>query len=376
MRAGLVVVAAWIICTLLPFLLLNETAIRDLPAGPSRYLYLASAGSSLVWAWGLQQVGQVPRWGRLLALGGLVALLVSSYGYLKKAEAISFYTSGRNYIAHGHTAEGTVQLRRALDRAPGMIPLEEVYFRLVGALPFVSENPNPLLQEGLAQFPNSYLLNLALAVVNTESLDAETRKYSQDLLEQLHQEADQKGLGENFALNVSVIYGNQGKGLLRKREALGAIRSFERALAYLPGKKQTILELGQAYTLRGIQLGARGENQEAAEAYVKALELNSRDAIAHVNLGWLRYRAGRWEEAITHYAAALAAGPSIHAKFNLGLVYLARGEEEAARSAYAQAVEQYGAAAGERIGAVKDLQALSGHAAAGEILHIYWPAVR
>lgn len=372
--------AVWIVCMLLPFLLLTETTIRDLPAGPSRYLYLATAGSSLVWAWGLQQAGRVQRWGRLLFLAGLAVLLISSYVNLKKTEAISFYTSGRNYIVHGQTEDGIVQLRRAINRAPGAIPLEEVYFRLASALPYMGEDPIPLLQEGLAQFPNNFLLNIAMAVISTESLDGETRKYSQDLLDHLQEQAEQEGQGENFAVNVSAIYSNQGKGLLRKHEVLGAIHAFERALAYMPGKEQAIVGLGQAYTLLGIQLGEQRQEEKAAQAYAKALELNPGDAIAHVNLGWLQYRAGQWGEAITHYQAVLATGPSIHAQFNLGLAYLAKGEVEAARSAYVQAITRFGAAAGERIGAARDLQALiaegRGGAVAGEFLHTYWPAVR
>lgn len=38
---------------LFPFLLLTEATILGLPAGPSRYLYLASTGFSLLIAWGL-----------------------------------------------------------------------------------------------------------------------------------------------------------------------------------------------------------------------------------------------------------------------------------------------------------------------------------
>ncbi|MBI2505224.1 MAG: tetratricopeptide repeat protein [Candidatus Latescibacteria bacterium] len=370
--------AAWMLCALLPFLLLTETTIRDLPAGPSRYLYLASAGSSLVWAWGLQEAGQLRRWGRPLFLAGLAVLLVSSYVSLQRTEAISLYTSGRNYLAHGQTEEGAAQLRRALRCAPEEIPLEEVYFRLASVLPYMGEDPTSLLQGALAEFPDSFLLNTAMAVISTESLDAETRNYSQGVLEQLHRQAEQKGQGQIFAINVSAIYNNLGNGYLRKGEVLGAIQAFQRALAFKPDKAPAILGLGQAYTLRGLQLGEEGQVEQAAQAYDQALALNPADAIALVNLGWLHYSAGRWDEAIVHYQAALASGPNAHAQFNLGLAYLARGDAEAARSAYAQAIARFGAAAGEQIGAARDLQALISRGdtvgTARQILGTYWPA--
>ena len=43
----------WIFLHLLPFLSLRFAFIQSIPAGPSRYLYIASAGSSALIAWGL-----------------------------------------------------------------------------------------------------------------------------------------------------------------------------------------------------------------------------------------------------------------------------------------------------------------------------------
>jgi tetratricopeptide (TPR) repeat protein len=114
--------------------------------------------------------------------------------------------------------------------------------------------------------------------------------------------------------------------------------------------------------------------------YHHLLDTHDADAIAHVNLGGLHYRAGRWDQAIAHNQAALALGPSAHAQFNLGLAYLAKGDEGAARAAYAQGVARFGAEEGERIGAMADLESLAAvgpaAAVAGQILRTYWPAPR
>ncbi|MCC7265185.1 MAG: tetratricopeptide repeat protein [Candidatus Latescibacteria bacterium] len=370
--------AVWIGCTLLPFLLLTETTIRDLPAGPSRYLYLASAGSSLWWAWGLQALGQRRDWGRLLAPGALVVVLISSWTNLRRAEAISFYTSGRNYLAHGQSAEGVGQLRRALDRAPRLLPLEEVYFRLACALPYGGEDPVPLLHQGLVEFPDSFLLNSAMAVVGSASPDLETRKHGEELLGHLAQQARAQGQAANFAGNVAAIYFNLGGGALGRRETLNAIRCFEGALQYVPGKHPAQHGLASAWALRGIELGEQGDEVRAREAYTRALEFDPGQNTARVNLGWNEYRSGHWDQAIAHFRAALASGPSVHAQFNLGLACLAKGDTAAARRAYGEAITQYGAATGEQIGAVRDLRALVAGGRAGEvaaeILGRYWPA--
>jgi len=367
--------AVWILSALLPFLLLTEATIRDLPAGPSRYLYLTSAGSSLLWAWGVQQVG---RWGRPLSLGGLAALLVFSFVSLKQTEAISFYTSGRNYIAHGQFEEGIAQLQRAIRHAPQVIPLEETYFRLICSLPYTGQDPQPLLREGLEQFPHSFWLSIAKGVLDTQSADPQVRTQGQSLLEELGQYAQQTGQYPLLARNASALYHNLGKGYLREREPLRAIQAFQRALEFEPDKASSLLELSGACALLGILLEEQGNNAEAMASYGKALELDPANTTAHVNLGWLLYAAGRWEEAIAHYQTALATAPSSHAQFNLGLAYLAKGELAAAQAVYAQAVEQFGAEEGGQIGAVGDLEALiaQGRATqtARDILRTHWPA--
>ena len=89
----------WILVTTLPFInLLPKSFLAD-NSGPSRYLYLASAGSSLIIAWSLHR-GKLwlsqhlsPLSGKALYVSAIAALLISSFVALDRAEALSFYNT-------------------------------------------------------------------------------------------------------------------------------------------------------------------------------------------------------------------------------------------------------------------------------------------
>ena len=115
--------SVWILLSLLPFLPITETGILVRPSGPSRYLYLATAGSSFLLACGVQEIINCLRpraWGSKLLYAAIISsLFTSSYFCLKRVEALSFYSSGRNYISRGDTETGIRQLKRARPPKPG-----------------------------------------------------------------------------------------------------------------------------------------------------------------------------------------------------------------------------------------------------------------
>jgi tetratricopeptide (TPR) repeat protein len=78
---------------------------------------------------------------------------------------------------------------------------------------------------------------------------------------------------------------------------------------------------------------------EAQEAYLRALQLDSLHADAHVNLGRLLHDAGDPEAARDHYLRALEARPEDStAAFNLGVALEDLGRLAAALAAYERAV--------------------------------------
>ena len=121
--------AIWTVLMLVPFALLTDSILLALHVGPSRYLYFASAGSSLVLAWGLQNLalrfgGQRAFAGALLALGAV------SYISLKQAEGLTYYSEARSYLSSGNVRTGIEQMRKALDLAGSALYREDAYARL------------------------------------------------------------------------------------------------------------------------------------------------------------------------------------------------------------------------------------------------------
>ena len=120
----------------------------------------------------------------------------------------------------------------------------------------------------------------------------------------------------------------------------------------------------------------QNRRSDAIKAYGAALQLAPHDVEARTNLAMQLFINGQVEEAIAHTQRALQDKPTVHALFNLGLFYLSRGEIDKAITTYAQAVEQFGAATGEKIGAVHNLKNLANKGiqveAVREIVETHW----
>jgi len=133
----------------------------------------------------------------------------------------------------------------------------------------------------------------------------------------------------------------------------------------------------ETYVDLGIFLYEQGEIEASSRAYAKALAFDADHAVARINLGWNCYLRGDLEEAVEQFSRAAETGRHSAALFNLGLAYLAQGGVQSAEEAYARAVAEFGAAEGERIGAVEELRELVARGVEAEtgrrILDTYWP---
>ena len=165
--------SVWVLLSLLPFLPLTDAeGILQRPSGPSRYLYLATAGSSILLAWGLEEASlRLRSGGRYLYTAILAGVLISSYASLKQVEALSLYASGRNYIARGDSETGVEQLKRAIEQGRDTIDLADTYDRIC-YMGMGMEGQEAVLNEALASFPESLLnvYRLALHWMKPDSL--------------------------------------------------------------------------------------------------------------------------------------------------------------------------------------------------------------
>ena len=172
------------------------------------------------------------------------------------------------------------------------------------------------------------------------------------------------GLRHQMA-NSFVLVGGQMQDLGYLSHAATAYRL---AVDLAPGAA-TYIALGMVEHLQG-------RVEESSQAYQRAIELDSANAIARTNYGWTLYLKGRPAQAEEQFRQALALGSQSAAAFNLGLVLLAQGREEEALKAYGQAVVAHGAEEAVRLGAVEELRAEveRGGGVGRTILQRYWDA--
>jgi tetratricopeptide (TPR) repeat protein len=138
------------------------------------------------------------------------------------------------------------------------------------------------------------------------------------------------------------VYLEKGREFYRNDEDTQAAEAFQQALKLDP-------ELAEAHFRLGLTYDALGQEQEAEEAYKKAVEAykkylsingNNDDAEAHYNLGQTYAGLHLYSEAVREYRLATRLKPddaAIHYDLGLALMRLAQYDE--ASGAFAKSLE-------------------------------------
>lgn len=97
----------------------------------------------------------------------------------------------------------------------------------------------------------------------------------------------------------------------------------------------------RAYTYIAMSLRAKGENDAALEAFLKAVEIDPSDYLwTHVNIGMLYIDKGEYDSAIASLNNALDQDPDYAwAYTNLGRAYLGKGEYDRAIAKFQRGIE-------------------------------------
>ena len=235
--------ASWILLCIGPFALLTTDVVftyGHLLTGGSRFLYFASAGSSVFLAWIIWQaagaLGQRFNLSPRILEGAFMSiLLLSSFVALRKVEAISFYSAGRNYIARGEVGRGSRELRRAIRTGGDVIPLKEAYVALIHVTMMMnSDVVDSLLSEARSVLPESNELRIFELVVASIEAPREERLRSSVTLERL-KDPDQPRVSGLIAQT----YHNLGLGYLNKGDYARALAALDRSLSFQEDRETT-----------------------------------------------------------------------------------------------------------------------------------------
>lgn len=382
--------AVWVCTATVPFLTLSPSFVQDMhQGGPSRQLYLASAGSSVLLAWVLLRggawvtglAGQL--WGRAVCMASASALLASSLISLRETEAFSYYSAGRSYLAVRAPGLGISCLERAVQGEPQIVPLDDAYKRLCLEL-LGKEEGETALANALQAFPNSLVLNIYESVAASTNPDIAIRRQAQDMISSTRDQI-QVSLLPDFELTLSFSYYNLGLNSCSRGDFRRAIDAFRYSLQYQhPDRVRVLNNLVSALYSSGNRCLQQGDTARARllwnEASGSAWELLriQPDPRLFFALGENLQAVGQLEEAIDAYHQALEKDESfVAAQFRLGMAHLQKGDVAAARAVYAEGIRKFGAAEGERTGAVADLSNLVAQglqaAEARDLLSTYWP---
>ena len=308
--------SVWIILTLLPFTLVDKPGLVSyLPSGPSRYIYMASAGSSLLLAkLMLYTSSRLEAWCRPIFACFISGILVSSYLYRDNAEAISRYTSSRNYALQGNFRTSIQELRLAMSLEGDAIDRKEAYHSLCLRTMALGEDSTPLILEALRAYPRDPpLLAYRLAVdsidskINPKTLGSEPRararayhyiglgQYEQGNLAgsanafrlALHFDAQR----ENTRKRLVAVLANLGTALRSGGDIQGAENAYLEAVQLQPDHPTLYHNLG------GLALETE-DRQRATEYFQQAIRLGSTDAKGHWALARLYYDVGKQKQAL------------------------------------------------------------------------------
>jgi tetratricopeptide (TPR) repeat protein len=302
----------------------------------SRYLYLPSAGTSVVLAWVLHaattraahMVGR--RASDLLFLCVTLVILVVSSIALRNTLAYSHYLAARHHMVLDQTERSLAQLKTAIGWGGDLVPREPAFVYLVSLSMTTGSGYREHLGRALADFPKSAGLNALQGVIETMDPAPALREAGKRRIEAAMIEL--QAAGEDAPERLAGFYHNMGKGYYQLARYDRALDAFRTSLRYQPKKRITAMGIiGSTYAL--------GDFEGAAAAATAFADLWQRDVeILYWAVRSLR-EAGRAKEAVVMARRAVAIGPTQDLLLLQADLLLQSGARAAAAASFGQAIE-------------------------------------
>ncbi len=294
----------WTLMALVPFALVEDSAVLGWPEVMSRYLYLATAGSSVCIAWGLCYASRIFG-GHVFLFPSMITLMLFSYSGLRVLDNYYLYRAGYYLWIDGEHEAGIALVERAIQQGGATLPIGSIYFRLCNMILSIGAPIDSTLAAARTALPNDdRLLTLKYAIDSFESDPV---------------------VGQSAKRAIAV--------------------EFQRNAALGPEAEERYREItGTIYRFIGHSFYARRQWRQATDAYEIAAKLSSSDfttdafiyrhAHALTQLGIARAREGAFEPAIDYFRRAILVKPNASAYFNIGRVFKEQGSIAAAINSY------------------------------------------
>lgn len=310
---------AWIVLTILPFI--NNPHL--IMFGPSRYLYFASVGSSLLIAWFI--LGLTSRLTQQTTKISLALILLflstSSIMAAKRGEALSLYHAGRSYIGKMIEQTGVELMERALQKDPNIATIvpSDIYIRLGVTLFGLGRSPQTYLENALAQNPNDPQIKILLGVSYIDSENPTLQTQGEDLLKQvLTPTADQQ-----LKLMAARGFSNIGKAAIRVGNYIRAVKTLHRAKTYWPNDPLTRLMLAHALFMSRFDLSSQfdeqmltyitqhhqGESAQVITTLQSTLKPNPQHTSGYTALGLIQLETEEFTSALSSFEIASRFDP-------------------------------------------------------------------
>jgi hypothetical protein len=321
--------AVWTVIMVLPFV--NNAPDRQI-VGPSRQLYLASVGSSVLLGWVICSLCQRIK-GRPLQQTGLVGLsfilVCMSFVYLRKAEAIDYWFVGRSYVASHQIKTGMKLLGEAYEHGRDILPVK--FYTQSAIIAFgIGQETSERLQYAREIYPDNVHIQVLLGVGHFLSDDAEKRQQGQALIVSAMQAAKDK---EGLAQDLTTALQNSAGFLHENHHYDRAIELYQQVIKVRPNYAIALVNIGRAYFANGLR-------EKGILSVLRATEVQPEFWEAWQLLGDLLCVMGNYEDAIPALQVAYSLNEgSVDLPYVLGLCYEHLGNEKAAISWYYKALE-------------------------------------
>ena len=317
--------SAWTLLFLVPFV--PATLVHT---GIARYIYIATAGSSLLLAWALSSLAdRLGHKGPYVLVLVLLPIVWSSYRAEDRIANITRYNSGRYYITNDDPLIGIDLLRNALAIDPAFLPLGEAYLSLLQGLLISGQDYTEVLKTALEEVPDDNNIQL-VGRISDVLMDPIDSAADPDVLSVLYGE-NYTHVDSAFLHTTSILSQHFGIWYSKRGDGNGAARSYRLSLRADPQNINTAQNL--------IKLLLQGGNYRDAEKTVEALRSYQTDNARLLYLTALSYKfVGRSQEALAIVRRAQQLAPSANLHILEGDLLLEKGLMAEAEAAYRRAI--------------------------------------